>query len=203
MSTEQRQLVKTATRRWGMLAAATAAWIVLYQVNEPLWDWLLYGALGLSPDSGIGSALHFFLYDTVKIVLLLVGIIFVVTVLRSYMSIERTRALLGGRREGVGNVMAAGLGDVTPFCSCSAVPAFMGFVAAGVPIGVTMSFLIASPLVNEIAIGLLLGMFGFGPTIVYVVAGMTIAITAGGFWDGSGSRSGWSHSYAKPDWVGR
>jgi uncharacterized membrane protein YraQ (UPF0718 family) len=179
MTTEQEQVTKAATRRWGSLAASTVAWIVLYQVNEPFWDWLLYDVLGLSPDSGFGSVLHFFLYDTVKIVLLLVGIIFVVTVLRSYMSIERTRALLGGRREGVGNVMAAGLGVVTPFCSCSAVPAFIGFVAAGVPIGVTMSFLIASPLVNEIAIGLLLGMFGFGPTIVYVVAGMTIAITAG------------------------
>jgi uncharacterized membrane protein YraQ (UPF0718 family) len=115
----------------------------------------------------------------VKIALLLVGIIFVVTVLRSFMSIERTRALLGGKREGAGNVMAAGLGVITPFCSCSAVPAFIGFVSAGVPIGVTMSFLIASPLVNEIAIGLLLAMFGLGPTLLYVAAGLTIAIVAG------------------------
>jgi len=88
-------------------------------------------------------------------------IIFIVTVLRSYMSIERTRALLGGKREGVGNVLAAGLGVITPFCSCSAVPAFIGFVSAGVPIGVTLSFLIASPMVNEIVIGLLFSLFGW------------------------------------------
>jgi uncharacterized protein len=100
-------------------------------------------------------------------------------VLRSYMSVERTRALLGGRREGAGNVMAAGLGVVTPFCSCSAVPAFIGFVAAGVPIGVTLSFLIASPLVNEIAIGLLLSMFGIKVTAAYVGAGLGIAVAAG------------------------
>ena len=102
-----------------------------------------------------------------------------VTVLRSYMSIERTRALLGGRREGVGNVMAAGLGVVTPFCSCSAVPAFIGFVAAGVPIGVTLSFLIASPMVNEIAIGMLFSLFGWQVTAVYIGAGLVIAIVAG------------------------
>jgi uncharacterized membrane protein YraQ (UPF0718 family) len=115
----------------------------------------------------------------VKIVLLLVGIIFVVTVLRSFMSVERTRALLGGRREGLGNVLAAGLGVVTPFCSCSAVPAFIGFVAAGVPIGVTMSFLIASPMVNEVAIALLLGLFGIGPTLLYVGAGLVVAVVGG------------------------
>ena len=95
------------------------------------------------------------------------------------MSVERTRALLGGKREGIGNVLAAGLGVVTPFCSCSAVPAFIGFVASGVPLGVTMSFLIASPLVNEVAIALLLGLFGIGPTLMYVGAGLVIAIVAG------------------------
>ena len=106
------------------------------------------GPVGVAGTGRAGSAVLFFCADTVKIALLLVGIIFVVTVLRSFMSLERTRAMLGGKREGVGNVMAASLGVVTPFCSCSAVPAFIGFVAAGIPIGVTMSFLIASPLVN-------------------------------------------------------
>jgi uncharacterized membrane protein YraQ (UPF0718 family) len=115
----------------------------------------------------------------VKILLLLAGIIFIVTVLRSFMSVERTRALLGGKREGIGNVLAASLGVVTPFCSCSAVPAFIGFVASGIPLGVTMSFLIASPLVNEVAIALLLGLFGIGPTLLYVGAGLVIAIVAG------------------------
>jgi uncharacterized membrane protein YraQ (UPF0718 family) len=122
---------------------------------------------------------HFFLFDTVKITLLLTGIIFAVTVLRSFVTLERTRALLGGRREGVGNVMAAGLGVVTPFCSCSAVPAFLGFVAAGVPLGVTLSFLIASPLVNEVAVVLLYGLFGFRIAALYVVSGLTIAVVAG------------------------
>ena len=161
------------------LGAAALGWLALYEVNEPLWDWLVYGVAGLAPASRLGSGVHFFFADSIKIALLLVGIIFVVTVLRSFMSVERTRALLGGKREGVGNVMAAGLGVVTPFCSCSAVPAFIGFVAAGVPLGVTLSFLIASPLVNEVAIGLLFGMFGIGPTLLYVGAGLVIAIVAG------------------------
>ena len=161
------------------LGAAALGWLALYEVNEPLWDLIVYDVAGLAPASRLGSGVHFFFYDSIKIALLLVGIIFAVTVLRSLMSVERTRALLGGKREGVGNVMAAGLGVITPFCSCSAVPAFIGFVAAGVPLGVTMSFLIASPLVNEVAIGLLLGMFGIGPTLLYVVAGLVIAIVAG------------------------
>ncbi|PFG32847.1 permease [Sanguibacter antarcticus] len=169
----------TPTRRWVGSAGVVVVWFALYEVNLPLWDWILYDVLTLSPTSQLGSGVHFFFYDSVKIVLLLVGVIFVVTVLRSFMSVERTRALLGGKREGVGNVLAAGLGVITPFCSCSAVPAFIGFVAAGVPLGVTMSFLIASPLVNEVAIALLFGLFGLGPTLLYVGAGLVIAVLAG------------------------
>ncbi|MEP7018521.1 MAG: permease [Actinomycetota bacterium] len=179
MSVAERLHPTTPTRRWVGLGAAALGWLALYVVNEPLWDWLVYDVAGLTPASRLGSGVHFFFYDSIKIALLLVGIIFAVTVLRSFMSVERTRALLGGKREGVGNVMAAGLGVVTPFCSCSAVPAFIGFVAAGVPLGVTLSFLIASPLVNEVAIGLLFGMFGIGPTLLYVGAGLVIAIVAG------------------------
>ena len=169
------------TRRgqWFVLVVAAAVWVGLYTLNEYFWDWLLYGLVGLDPEDRLSETIHFFLYDTAKITLLLVGIIFIVTVLRSFMSVERTRALLGGKREGVGNVMAAGLGVITPFCSCSAVPAFIGFVAAGVPLGVTMSFLIASPLVNEIAIGMLLSLFGWKITALYIAAGLTIAIVAG------------------------
>jgi uncharacterized membrane protein YraQ (UPF0718 family) len=133
----------------------------------------------MDPAARVTETIHFFVYDSIKITLLLVLIIFIVTFLRSYMSVERTRALLGGKREGVGNVMAAGLGVVTPFCSCSAVPAFIGFVAAGVPIGVTLSFLIASPMVNEIAIGMLLTLFGVKITAIYVGTGLVIAIVAG------------------------
>lgn len=159
--------------------AAVALWASAYWVNERLWDWMLYGAFGLDATTRATEALHFFLYDTTKIALLLTGIIFLVGLLRTFITIERTRALLGGKREGVGNVMAAGLGVATPFCSCSAVPAFIGFVGAGVPIGVTMSFLIASPLVNEIAVGLLWTAFGWRVALLYIGAGLVIAIVAG------------------------
>ena len=169
----------TRAGRGVTLAGVAGLWALAYWVNGWLWDSVLHDVLGMDADARLTETLHFFFYDTVKIALLLSGIIFVITILRSYMSIERTRALLGGRREGVGNVMAAGLGVVTPFCSCSAVPAFIGFVAAGVPLGVTLSFLIASPLVNEIAIGLLLTLFGWQVTLAYVVAGVSIAIVAG------------------------
>jgi uncharacterized membrane protein YraQ (UPF0718 family) len=179
VSVAERLRARTPTRRWVGLGVAAVVWFALYVLNAPFWDWLFYDVAGLDPESRLGSGLHFFFYDTVKITLLLVGIIFLVTVLRSFMSVERTRALLGGKREGAGNVLAAGLGVITPFCSCSAVPAFIGFVAAGVPVGVTMSFLIASPLVNEVAIALLLGLFGIGPTVLYVTAGLAIAIVAG------------------------
>ena len=161
------------------LAALAGLWALAYWVNGRLWDVVLYDVFGMDPTARLTETLHFFFYDTVKIALLLSGIIFVITIARSYMSIERTRALLGGRREGAGNVMAAGLGVITPFCSCSAVPAFIGFVAAGIPLGVTLSFLIASPLVNEIAIGLLLTLFGWQVTAAYIAAGLSIAIVAG------------------------
>jgi uncharacterized membrane protein YraQ (UPF0718 family) len=166
-------------RRWGRVGLAASLWLVLYQLNKPFWEWLLGDIAGLDLRSRLGDSVLFFVYDTTKIVLLLTGIIFLVTVLRSFMSVERTRALLGGRREGVGNVAAAGLGVVTPFCSCSAVPAFIGFVAAGVPLGVTLSFLIASPLVNEVAIVMLWGLFGWQITLLYIGAGLVIASVAG------------------------
>ena len=168
-----------AARRWTWTVLATAVWLTLYQLNLRWWNWVVFDAAGLDRDSRLGGSVHFFFYDITKIALLLTGVIFLVTLLRSFMSVERTRALLGGKREGAGNVLAAGLGVVTPFCSCSAVPAFIGFVAAGVPLGVTLSFLIASPLVNEVAIVLLFGLFGWKITALYVASGMVIAIVAG------------------------
>ena len=173
------QVPTTRKRLGGLLAAAAGLWVLAYWINERIWDWLFYDVFGMAADDRLTETLHFFFYDTVKIGLLLTGIIFVVTVLRSFMSVERTRQLLGGKREGLGNVMAAGLGVITPFCSCSAVPAFIGFVSAGVPIGVTLSFLIASPLANEIAIGLLWSLFGWQIAALYVVAAVAIAIVAG------------------------
>jgi uncharacterized protein len=162
-----------------LATASVGAAVGLYFALGPFWDLVLYRLAGLPRGARYADAIHFFCFDTTKILALLVGIIFVVRVLRSFLSIERTRALLGGRREGLGNVAAAGLGVATPFCSCSAVPAFIGFVAAGVPLGVTLSFLIASPLVNEIAVVLLYGLFGFEIAALYIGSGLVIAIVAG------------------------
>jgi len=161
------------------LVAFATAIVLAYRINGWVWNHLLYNVLGMSPTSRLTETIHFFFFDSVKIGLLLIGIIFTVTILRSYMSVERTRALLGGKRQGIGNVMAAGLGVITPFCSCSAVPAFIGFVAAGVPLGVTFSFLIASPLVNEIAVGMLFTLFGWQIAAIYIGAGLLIAIISG------------------------
>lgn len=167
------------TRAWLLVAGAAVAWLVAYNRIQPLADWLAYGLLGLAHGSHLGEAVAFFLYDVPKILLLLSGMIFAITTLRSFFSAERTRALLGGKREGVGNVAAAGLGVLTPFCSCSAVPLFIGFVEAGIPLGVTFSFLIAAPMVNEVALVMLFGMFGWQVAGLYLIAGLSIAVVAG------------------------
>lgn len=179
-----RSAVASRTRRpldpsWLWVGAATLAWIAAYRSILPFWTWAIYDLVGLDPASHWGQAVHFFFYDTTKILLLLAGIVFLVAVLRSFMSVARTRALLGGKREGVGNVLAAGLGVVTPFCSCSAVPAFIGFVTAGVPLGVTLSFLIASPMVDVVAVTLLYGLFGWRIAALYVASGLILATLAG------------------------
>ena len=161
------------------LLGIIAAWVFLYLSNEKFWSWLFYEKLSVNKGARLGGVLQFFLYDSLKITLLLVGITFVVTVLRSFITIQRTRAFLGGKRQGIGNVLAASVGVVTPFCSCSAVPVFIGFLSAGVPIGVTFSFLIASPLINEVAIVLLFSIFGFKIAAIYLASGLIIAIIAG------------------------
>jgi uncharacterized membrane protein YraQ (UPF0718 family) len=159
-------------------ALVAAAWILAYAVIQPLSDWLVYTAVGL-PRGRLGESIAFFLYDVPKILLLLSGMIFLISVVRTFFSPERTRALLGGRREGFGNVLAAGLGIVTPFCSCSAVPLFIGFVESGIPLGVTFSFLIAAPTINEVAVVMLLGLFGWRTAGLYILSGMLIAVIAG------------------------
>jgi uncharacterized membrane protein YraQ (UPF0718 family) len=164
---------------WTMLAAAAVFWLTTYLVLHPVVDAVTYDLLRLPRDSHLGSAVNFFLYDTPKVLLLLTGIVFLMGIIRTFFSPESTRRLLGGRREGVGNVAAAGLGIVTPFCSCSAVPLFIGFVEAGVPLGVTFSFLISAPMVNEVAIVLLFGLFGWKTAALYVGLGLAIAIVAG------------------------
>lgn len=160
------------------VAVALAVWVVLYRALIPLSE-ALTALAPVDRHSHSGEALAFFLYDVPKVFLLLTLIVFAMGVVRSYFSPEKTRAALAGRREGVGNAMAAGLGVFTPFCSCSAVPLFIGFVSAGIPLGVTFSFLIAAPMVNEVALVLLLGLVGWPVALAYLGFGLTIAIVAG------------------------
>ncbi|MFZ1397179.1 MAG: permease [Candidatus Promineifilaceae bacterium] len=154
-------------------------WLLLWPQLQAIADWLTYDLIGLLPETRLGESVNFFLYDVPKILMLLAGMIFLVTFIRSFFSPEQTRAALGGRREGVGNVLAAGLGVLTPFCSCSAVPLFIGFVESGIPLGVTFSFLIATPVVNEIALAMLFGLFGWQIAGLYLVSGLTIAVVGG------------------------
>jgi len=139
----------------------------------------LFQLLPLDQNTHLGEAVHFFLYDTPKVFLLLTLVVFVMGIIRSYFSPENTRALLSGKREGLGNIFAALLGIVTPFCSCSAVPLFIGFLSAGVPLGVTFSFLISAPMINEIALALLFSLFGWKVAGLYLVLGLSIAIISG------------------------
>ncbi len=161
------------------LAAAAAAWIPLYLVLQPLARAITYGALRLGEGSPLGAAVEFFLFEVPKVLLLLVAVVFVVGVVRTWFTPERTRRILAGRRESIGNVLAALLGVVTPFCSCSAVPLFIGFVTAGVPLGVTFSFLVSAPMVNEVALVLLLGLFGWKTAGLYAATGLLVAIVSG------------------------
>ncbi len=160
------------------LLVAAVVWWLLYQSLAPASE-ALVAALPVDRESHLGGALQFFLYDTPKVMLLLTLVVFVMGMVNSYFTPERTRVLLAGRTEGVANVMAASLGIVTPFCSCSAVPLFIGFVQAGVPLGVTFSFLISAPMVNEVALALLFGLFGWKVAALYLGLGLTVAILAG------------------------
>lgn len=162
-----------------ILIAVVIAWIAAYSYIQPLANWLSYGVFGLAKGSRLGESIAFFFYDVPKILLLLSGMIFLISILRTFFSPERTRTLLGGKRQGIGNVLAAMLGIVTPFCSCSAVPLFIGFVESGIPLGVTFSFLIAAPTINEVAVVMLFGLFGWKVAGLYVVTGLIIAILAG------------------------
>jgi uncharacterized membrane protein YraQ (UPF0718 family) len=163
---------------WGWLVLGFAAWTAAYASLIPFADAVI-DVLGLSRDTHLGEAVHFFFYDTPKVLLLLTGIVFLMGVVHTFVSPERTRAMLSGKRLGVGNVMAASLGIVTPFCSCSAVPLFIGFLSAGVPLGVTFSFLISAPMVNEIALALLFGCSAGRSRRSISALGLSVAIVAG------------------------
>ena len=154
-------------------------WGVLYHFLAPAANWLTYSLLGLAPRSHLASAVEFFFFDTPKVLMLLTLIVFGVGIIRSFFTPERTRKMLAGKREFFGNVLAGTLGIVTPFCSCSAVPLFIGLVTTGVPLGVTLSFLISAPMVNEVALVLLYGLFGWKVAAIYLSTGLVIAIVSG------------------------
>jgi len=162
---------------WGILLLT--GWFAVYQNLAAVSRWLTYDLLGLTPGLHLSAAVEFFVFEVPKVLLLLVLIVFFVGIARSFFTPERTRRILSGKREFVGNILAALLGVVTPFCSCSAVPLFIGFVTTGVPLGVTFSFLISAPMVNEIALVLLFGLFGWKVAAIYLGTGLLIALVAG------------------------
>lgn len=144
-----------------------------------LADWLTYTVFGIVPKTLLAGAVNFFINDTIKIFILMAVIIFVVSIVRSYLPPEKIRAILSHKNKYVGNILASLLGIITPFCSCSAIPLFLGFIQAGVPLGTTFSFLVASPMINEVALVLLLGMFGWKIALMYIISGLIISILSG------------------------
>lgn len=160
-----------------------AIWFFAYSGIEDAAHWVVFEGWGASPESNNASAVEFFLYDTVKILLLLVALIYVIAWLRATLNVEKVRDYLTGKGRGLGYFLGAMFGAVTPFCSCSSIPLFLGFTTARIPFGVTMSFLITSPLINEIAVVLLWGLLGWKFTVVYVLVGLTAGIIGGFFMD--------------------
>lgn len=162
-----------------LISALVSGWFLLYGQLLPFSNFMAYEIIGLEQGSHLGASIQFFIYDTPKVLMLLTLVVYFVGILRSFFTPARTRKILAGERESIGNVLGALLGIVTPFCSCSAVPLFIGFVQAGVPLGVTLSFLIAAPMVNEIALVLLYGLLGWKIAALYLVTGLMVAIIAG------------------------
>jgi len=159
--------------------AALIAWWLVYQSLPQVARYLTYSLFGLSEGSHLAAAVEFFIYDTPKVLMLLAIVVFGVGIVNSFFTPERTRRILAGKKESVGNVLAALLGVATPFCSCSAIPLFIGFVTAGIPLGVTFSFLISAPMVNEVAVVLLYGLLGWKVAAIYMGTGLLIAMVAG------------------------
>ena len=168
---------KTTYLLTGMLVLAVW-WLVYIHLRE-FSMWFTYGLLKLAPEKRLSLAVEFFVLDVPKVLMLLTLVVFAMGVVRSFFTAERTRRILSGKRESAGNILAAMLGIVTPFCSCSAVPLFIGFLTAGIPLGVTFSFLISAPMINEIALVMLFGLFGWRVALIYLSTGLVIAIVAG------------------------
>jgi uncharacterized membrane protein YraQ (UPF0718 family) len=154
-------------------------WFVIYHFLEPMVNWLIWDLFGMDKTAHLTEAIRFFVFEVPKVMMLLTLIVFGVGILRSYFSPEKTRKVLEGKPLFVGNIMASSLGIVTPFCSCSAIPLFLGFVESGIPLGVTFSFLIAAPMINEVALVLLFGLFGWKTAVIYLSTGLFIAIFSG------------------------
>ncbi len=159
--------------------ALLPVWFLIYFNLESATDYLIYSIFGLQPETHLTEAIWFFIFELPKVLLLLTLIVFFVGIIRTYFSPERTRKILEGKSLFAGNVLAGGLGIVTPFCSCSAIPLFIGFIESGVPLGVTFSFLIAAPMINEVAVILLFGLFGWETALIYTGTGLFIAIFSG------------------------
>ncbi len=162
-----------------LLLAIVPIWVIIYLNLQEISDFIVFRVLQLEPEKHLTEAIRFFIFEVPKVMMLLVLIIFIVGIIRTFFSPEKTRKALEGKSLFTGNVMAALLGIVTPFCSCSAIPLFLGFVEAGIPLGVTFSFLIAAPMINEVALVLLIGLFGWKVAIIYVLTGLSVAIIAG------------------------
>jgi len=167
------------SRSFQIVLLLIPVWYLVYRNLQPLTDWFIDTALGLEKGTRFTESLRFFIFEMPKVLMLLTLIIFFVGIIRSYFSAERTRKILEGKSTFMGNVLASLLGIVTPFCSCSAIPLFLGFVESGVPLGVTFSFLIAAPMINEVAVILLFGLFGWKTALIYVLTGLVIAIFSG------------------------
>ncbi len=164
---------------WLIPAMLLPLWIILYLNLQPFADFVIDNIFRMTSGKHLTEAIRFFIFEVPKVMLLLVLIIFGVGILRTYFTPEKTRKILEGKSLFTGNILASLLGIITPFCSCSAIPLFLGFVEAGVPLGVTFSFLIAAPMINEVALVLLVGLFGWKVAIIYVGTGLTIAILSG------------------------
>ena len=170
---------KRNVKVWLIPVLLLLVWIVLYINLEAIADFVVDDLFGMAPGKHLTETVRFFIFEVPKVMLLLVLIVFVVGIVRSWFSAEKTRRALEGKSLFAGNVMASGLGILTPFCSCSAIPLFLGFVEAGIPVGVTFSFLIAAPLINEVALILLAGLFGWKVALIYVATGLVIATVSG------------------------
>ncbi len=166
--------------RYGaVITTLGALWWLTYSVMQPAAHWLAVGLMGFAPGSPVAESVEFFFYDTAKILLLLVALIYAIAWARAGLNVERVRDYLSGKAKGVGYFLGSAFGAVTPFCSCSSIPLFLGFTTASIPLGITMSFLITSPLINELAVVLLWGLLGWKITVAYVVVGMTAGIIGG------------------------